>query len=345
MKYKSPYSNIKTEKMICLATNENPHALPKQVIQDISEGVKSLNRYPKVDNAILREKIAERLQVQKDQVMVGSGSDEIITLITTLYVKNNENTIMADPSFFRYKQATEMLSGTCKTVACTDFVHDLDAMRSQIDAKTKVIFICNPNNPTGTFLECEAIDAFLASVPKDIKVVVDEAYFDFVYPKETRSAITLIGKYKNLIVLRTFSKYFALAGIRVGYAIGDAQIISEINGLRSPYSVNSLAQIAAESVLDNSDYFDTTYYNEMLAEKEYLYQELTGLGVPYLNSQANFIFAKFGDDCESWCGLLAEQGIIIRPCRMFGYPDYVRITIGSHAENELLMAELKKMKG
>lgn len=345
MNYKSPYANVKASNMICLATNENPHSLPEKVISDISQGLQKLNRYPKVDNPVLREKIAKRLNVTKENVMVASGSDELIVLTAIRYVRKNDSTIMADPSFFRYKQATEMLNGSCDLVSCKNFVHDLSAMKSQINERTKVVFICNPNNPTGTFINCEEIDEFIASVPKDLIVVVDEAYFDFVYPKNTPSAISLIGKYENLIVLRTFSKYFALAGIRVGCAIGDAKTISELSKMRSPYSVNSLAQIAAESVLDNSEYFDDIFYKEVLEEKEYMYNELSDLGLNYVKSQANFIFAEFGPECEKWCNSLADKGIIIRPCAMFGFPNHVRITIGSHQENELLIKELKNLKG
>lgn len=346
MKYKSPYANVKAAEMICLATNENPHALPGEVIADIIQGLQKLNRYPKVDNSVLREKIAERFCVGKENVMIGSGSDELITLITIKFVNSNENTIMADPSFFRYKQATDMLGGNCSMVPCDkNYTHDLKAMTEQITNRTKIVFICNPNNPTGTIVTCDEIDEFMASVSKDLIVVVDEAYFDFVYPRDTRSAITLINKYKNLIVLRTFSKYFALAGIRVGYAIADASVISEINSIRSPYSVNSLAQIAAESVLDHSEYFDNVFYDEIHEEKEYLYRELKNLNIPFVESQANFIFAEFGPECEKWCELLAAKGIIIRPCAMFSYPQHVRITIGSHQENDLLINELKNIKG
>lgn len=345
MKYKSPYANLKTTDIVCLATNENPHQLPEKIISDISQGLQKLNRYPKVDNFFLREKIAKRFSVKTENVMIGSGSDELITLIAIKYLNNNENTIMADPSFFRYKQATDMLNSTCSMVPCDkNYIHDLNAMKSEINEKTKIIFICNPNNPTGTLLNCKEIDDFIASISKDIIVVVDEAYFDFVYPKDTSSAISLIDKYKNLIVLRTFSKYFALAGIRVGCAIGNPTVIREINNIKSPYSVNSLAQIAAESVLDNSEYFDTIFYNEINEEKEYLYIELKKLNISFVKSQTNFIFAEFGPECEKWCETLAEKGIIIRPCAMFGYPQYVRITIGSHYENELLIKELKNIK-
>lgn len=345
MNYKSPYANVKASNMICLATNENPHSLPENVISDISQAVQNLNRYPKVDNLVLKEKIAKRLNVKKENVMIGSGSDELIVLTAIRYVMKNDSTIMADPSFFRYKQATEMLNGSCNMVSCKNYVHDLSAMKSQINERTKIVFLCNPNNPTGTLISCEEIDDFVASVPKDLIVVVDEAYFDFVYPKDTRSAISLIDKYENLVVLRTFSKFFALAGIRVGCVVGDAKIINEISKLRSPYSVNSLAQIAAESVLDNSDYFDNIFYTEMLEEKKYIYNELNNLGLNFVKSQANFIFTEFGVECETWCNSLADKGVIIRPCAMFGFPNHVRITIGSHQENELLIKELKNIKG
>ncbi len=343
MKYKSPYKGVDTSNVICLATNENSYALPQEIQERLYEEINFTNRYPKIDNEKLKQLIANRYSVKSENIVIGAGSDELLTLTALKYVDNGENTIMSDPSFFRYKDITELARGNCKLVKGTSFCHDLGAMKKSIDDKTKIVFICNPNNPTGTFISSEEIESFVKAVPENIIVVVDEAYFDFVYPKSNQSSVKLIDKYPNVLVFRTFSKYFGLAGLRIGYAIGNENVIEGINRLRSPYNVSSLAQAAAIEVLKNNEFFDNTYYEEVNRERQFYYDAFKELDIEYIPSQANFIFAKFGDICEGWCEQLKNSNIIIRPCRMFGYPDYVRISIGNRAENMMLVEALNKI--
>lgn len=334
MKYKSPYSGVDLTKMVCLATNENPYGLQKNITDILSKYLKDVNRYPKVNNEQLKELIAERYNLTKENVVITAGSDELIIYSSLNFVTVGDNTLMCTPSFFRYKQATEIAGGKCKLVDCSNFGYDLNAMKDSIDEKTKMIFICNPNNPTGTFLKAEEIDEFIGSISKDIIVVVDEAYFDFVYPKTLKSSVSLINKYKNLIVFKSFSKYFGLAGLRIGYALGDKEVISAINSLRSPYNVNSLAQIAAMEILKEPEFFDTTFYEEINSQREYLYNSFKELKLEFIPSQANFVFVRFGSKCNQICEALKNANYIIRPCAMFGYPEYVRISLGTPNENK-----------
>lgn len=341
MKYKSPYKGVDTSKVICLATNENSYALSQDIQESLYKEINFTNRYPKIDNDELKQLIADRYNVKSENIIIGAGSDELITLTALKFVNNGDNTIMSDPSFFRYKDLTELAGGKCKLVKGTDFCHDLKAIEESIDDKTKIIFICNPNNPTGTFITSEEIESFVKDIPRDVIVVVDEAYFDFVYPKTNESSVKLIDKYPNVLVFRTFSKFFGLAALRIGYAIGNKNVIEGINGLRSPYNVSSLAQTAAIEVLRNSDFFDNIYYEEINKERQYYYDSFKELDIEYIPSQANFIFAKLGKECEKWCEQLQNSNIIIRPCRMFGYAEYVRISIGNPFENKKLIEVLK----
>lgn len=343
MKYKSPYKGIDTSKVICLATNENSYSLSQDIQESLYKEINFTNRYPKVNNEELKQLIADRYNVQPENIIIGAGSDELIMLTSLRFVGNGDNTIMSDPSFFRYKDLTELAGGNCKLIEGSNFCHDLNAMRESIDNNTKIVFICNPNNPTGTFIPIEEIEAFVKNISKDIIVVVDEAYFDFAYPKTIQSSITLIDKYPNVLVFRTFSKFFGLAALRIGYAIGNKDVIESINSLRSPYNVSSLAQAAAIEVLKNNDFFDNVYYEEINKEREYYYNSFKELGIEYIKSQANFIFVKFGECCEEWCEKLQQSNVIIRPCRMFGYPEYARISIGTPTENKRLIEVLENI--
>jgi len=342
MKYNSPYQGINSNNAIYLATNENPYELPKDIQQELSRTLSLVNRYPKVENGELKEKIASVHKIKPENIVIGAGSDELLMLIVMNYVGNSDNTIMANPSFFRYKQLTEFAGGDCRLVNCKDFYHDLDAMKKEIDEKTKIIFICNPNNPTGTMLSTDEIEVFVKNIPSHVVVVIDEAYFDYVYPRDSKSGIELINQFPNIIVLRSFSKFFALAGLRIGYAVGSEKVIKKINGIRSPYNVNSIAQSAAIMMMDN-DIFNENIYSEMQNEKQFIYNAFDQVGVKYFPSQANFIFVEFGDRCEEWCAKLKEHNIVIRPCGMFGYPNYARITIGTPQENKVVVDVLIKM--
>lgn len=343
MKYHSPYKGLNKEEVVCLATNENPYALPASIQERLMTQISTTNRYPKVDNESLRQLIAQRHQVEAKNIVIGAGSDELITYTALKFVNPGDNTVMANPSFFRYKDLTELAGGTCKLVTGNHFCHDLGAMKESIDEHTKIVFLCNPNNPTGTFIPVEEIEAFVKEIRKDIVVVVDEAYFDYVYPKETLSSITLIQKYPNVLVFRTFSKYFALAGLRIGYAVGNEEVIAGLNAIRSPYNVNTIAQAAAIEVLKSSEYFDKTYYEEIQEERLAYYKAFNKLGTEYIQSQANFIFARLGESCEKICENLKKYNLIVRPCAMFGYPEYIRVTIGSPDENRKFLMALEEV--
>lgn len=342
MKYSSPYYGVDPKKTIYLASNDNPYNIPDEVQMKLAKTLNNTNRYPMVYHNELENKLAKKHNIKPENLILGAGSDELLTLLALKYINAGDNTIMCKPSFLRYKEVTEYVGGKCKLIDHKNFYHDLKAMDESIDENTKIVFICNPNNPTGTMLQCDEIDAFIKIVPKDVLVVVDESCFDFVYPKGTKSCIELVDKYTNLIVLRTFSKYYALAGLRIGYAVSNKERIEEIDSVKSPYNVSSIAQEAANLMLGETDFTDK-YYLEVQKEKQLYYDNFKELNLEYIPSHSNYIFIKFGDNCKEWCKKLKDLNVIVRNCDIFGYPEYVRISIGSNHENRYLLNVLTEM--
>lgn len=342
MRYSSPYYGVDPKKTIYLASNDNPYSIPENVQKKLFKTLNNTNRYPMVYNVELESKLAKKHNVKPENVILAAGSDELLTLLALKYINAGDNTIMCKPSFLRYKQVTEFVGGECKLVENKDFYHHLKAMAENIDENTKIVFICNPNNPTGTLLTTDEIEAFIKTISKEVLVVVDESCFDFVYPKDTKSSIELVNKYSNVIVLRTFSKYYALAGLRIGYAISNEERINEIDSVKSPYNVSSIAQEAANLMLDETGFTDK-YYLEVQKEKQLYYDNLKELNLEFIPSHSNYIFIKFGENCEEWCKKLKELNVIVRNCAIFGYPEYVRISIGSNHENRYLLNVLTEM--
>lgn len=342
MKYSSPYYGVDPKKTIYLASNDNPYNIPEDIQKEIAKALNYTNRYPLVYNVELEEKISKRHGLKPDNIILGAGSDELLTLLALKYINAGDNTIMCRPSFKRYKDITEFVGGTCREIEHKNFFHDLEAMANAIDENTKIVFICNPNNPTGTLHTIDEIESFIKTIPTNVLVVVDESCFDFVFPKDTNSSIELISKYNNLIVLRTLSKYYALAGLRIGYAISNPQVIDEIDSVKSPYNVSSIAQKAAKIMLDATEFTDK-YYNEVQTEKQLYYDNLKELNLEYIPSHSNYIFIKFGENCAEWCKKLKDMNVIVRNCAIFGYPEYVRISIGSNHENRYLLNVLTEM--
>lgn len=342
MKYKSPYSGLDHNNAIFLATNENPYGLDPVIQQELSKLLSATNRYPMVENLELKNEIAKLYGAAPGNIVLGAGSDELLMLAALCFVDSGDNTIMAFPSFFRYKQVTELARGTCKTTTSTTFCHDLAAMRDLIDVKTKMIFICNPNNPTGTLLSAGEIEEFLQDVPKNVIVLVDEAYFDYVWPSDTKPALSLAIHQPNVLVLRSFSKFYSLAGLRIGYAIGHEDLVSRLNGIRSPYSINSIAQTAALLVLKDTQ-LNYRIAAENHKERLFYYHAFESLGLNYVESQANFIFVEFGPECGEIVDRLRQDNIVVRRCDIFGLPDYVRITIGTPQENRAVVSCLTQI--
>lgn len=338
-----PIEDVKREyglnKVVKLASNENPLGCSPKVKDVIAKALDNLAIYPDGNATQLKEKLASKLGVDVTEILPSSGSDEMIDMISKAYINKNDEIIMADITFPRYIQTTKMMGGTPVIVPLKNFTFDLDGIVEKITNKTKIIWICNPNNPTGTMItEKEFVD-FLDKVPSNVLVVSDEAYREYVtredYPHDT---IKLLKKYSNLLIMRTFSKAYGLAGIRVAYTIGDKEILESINKIRGPFNVNSLAQIAAITAIDDQDFLKKSY-DCNLEGKNYLYDEFKKINLEYVPSETNHIFVNVEKNGQEVFVEMQKRGVIIRP--MGG--NYIRVSIGTMEENKLFIEKLHEV--
>lgn len=330
---------FKLDHVVKLASNENPLGLSEKVKQAIKDNIDSLALYPDGNATILKEKLSEKLNLPIDNILPSSGSDEMIDLISKAYINPGDEIIMGDITFPRYIQTATIMGGVSVIVPLEDFKFNLNAMLDKITDKTKIIWICNPNNPTGTMnTENEFMD-FLDKVPKHILVISDEAYREYVtrsdYPFDTHK---IIDQYPNLLVMRTFSKAYGLAGLRVGYTLGNSQVLSYINKVRGPFNVNSLAQIAAIAALTDDDFLKESYELN-LKGKDYLYGEFDALGFTYAASETNHIFVDIKRNGREVFEELQKRGVIIRP--MAG--NFIRVSIGTMEENKTFVEKFKEV--
>lgn len=340
-----PIEDVKREygldKVIKLASNENPLGCSLKVKDAIISTLDELSIYPDGSATDLKEILASTLGVDVSEILPSSGSDEMIDMIAKAYINKNDEIIMADITFPRYIQTTEMMGGTPVIVPLKEFIFDLDGILSKITDKTKIIWICNPNNPTGTMITEKEFMDFLDKVPSNILVISDEAYREYVTRKDyPHNTIELLKKYSNLLVMRTFSKAYGLAGIRVAYTVGDKEIIENINKVRGPFNVNILAQAAAIAAIEDTAFLQKSY-DVNLEGKNYLYSEFDKLGLYYPPSETNHIFVKVGKNGQEVFIEMQKRGVIIRP--MAG--DFIRVSIGTMEENRLFIEKLKEVLG
>jgi len=321
-----------------LASNENPLGPSPLAIKALRSGLKELNRYPDGSCYYLRNVLSEKLKVSTDQLIFGNGSNEIIELAVRTCISPGDEAIMAHPSFVVYSMIVQAAQGKNIIVPLRDWRHDLDTMASQITDRTRLIFIANPNNPTGTINTKAEMDRFMKKVPEGVLVIVDEAYYEYVESKEYADSFKYLKANRDILILRTFSKIYGLAGLRIGYGIAKASLLEEMNKVRQPFNVNSLAQAAAIEALKDENYLNRVKQLNMRAKK-FLYKELEKMGVSFVPSEANFIYIVF---TEEVAGKLYEkmlkQGVIVRPMG----PKAIRITSGLQRENIKLVKALEK---
>ncbi|SHH70312.1 histidinol phosphate aminotransferase apoenzyme [Caloranaerobacter azorensis DSM 13643] len=327
------------EKVVKLASNENPLGSSPKAIEAVKKAAENLAIYPDGNATMLKNALAKKTGLKTTQILPSSGSDEMIDIIAKTFINKNDEVIMADLTFPRYITTTKMMGGKPVIVPLKNWTYDLEGMKKAITDKTKLIWLCNPNNPTGTmFTEDELLD-FLKSVPNNIVVVYDEAYNEYVTRKDyPKNSIKFLKDYSNLIILRTFSKIYGLAALRIGYALASEEIIHNMNKIRGPFNVNKLAQAAAIAALEDEDFIKKTYELNKQG-KEYLYKEFKNLGLEYAPSETNHIFVNVKRDANEVFIELQKRGMIIRPIK----DTWVRITIGTPEQNELLIKLLKEV--
>jgi histidinol-phosphate aminotransferase len=338
---------------IKLASNENPLGPSVTAIKAVLEILMSpdpshnINRYPDGSGYYLKKALSEKLTIREDEIILGNGSNELIDIAVRTFLQAGDEAVMAHPSFIIYPMAVQAIGGRPIQIPLKDYTHDLEAMADAITSKTRILFIANPNNPTGTINKRDEFDRLMKRLPEGILVVVDEAYCEYVAHSEYADSIKHFRDGRDILILRTFSKIYGLAGLRIGYGIARKDIISEMNKLRPPFNTSSIAQHAALGAIHDEDHIKATKkINEQ--GKRFLYRELDSLGLKYIPTEANFIYILLGRD-NSPCpplvkggsgGLyndLLRQGVIVRPLG----PEEIRVTIGLPKENERFIEAVK----
>ncbi len=327
-----------------IASNENPLGISPKVKQFLIENIDDLNRYPDGNGFDLKSALANYYQVDFDQLTLGNGSNDVLELIARAFVSQNDEIIFSEHAFAVYPLVTQAIGATAVVSKANNWGYDLNTIFNAITDKTRLIFIANPNNPTGTWLVEQDLSEFLEKVPKSIIVVLDEAYFEYaVHPdmaiKNYPDGLQWLSRYSNLVVTRTFSKAYALAGLRVGYAISHPDLANILNRIRQPFNVNSMALKAAELALtDKQHLYETIKLN--VVGMNYIVTELNKMDIQYIPSAGNFISVSLGLNAGKIYQGLLKLGIIVRPVDNYAMPGYLRFSIGSSDENQRAMLGL-----
>ena len=330
------------KKWIKLASNENLLGPSPKAVAAIRKELRNIYLYPEGPCMVLRQALARKFSLPEGMVVISNGADNLILMIACAFVDEGDEVVMADPTFSVYTNVTQIMGGRPIKVRLKDFTHDLDSMLKKINRKTKLVFICNPNNPTGTTISQKSFDHFLSKLPKQVIVVLDEAYGDFVEDSFYPNGLDYIKERKQVILLRTFSKVYGLAGLRIGYALGREDLVDCLYQVRDPFPVHRLAQVAAVAALNDEDHAIKSI--QLVYEgKRYLYKELDKMGLSYVPSQANFIFIDFEKNSEEVFQALLREGVIIRPGKIWDYPTFARVTIGRMEDNQRFIKALKKI--
>lgn len=327
-------------RVIKLASNENPLGPSSKAVAALAGANDMLHRYPDGSAFRLRQAIADRWKVTREQVILGNGSDEILSLLARTFLAPGDEAVMADHTFVIYQMEVSAAHGKPIVVPLVNWTHDLEAMARAISPLTRLLFICNPNNPTGTMVSAEAVDRLMAKMPRDVIVVFDEAYFEYVRDPRFPDTMAYVKEGRNVIVLRTFSKIYGLAGLRVGYGITTPEINDFLNRVRPPFNANSLAQRAALAALGDDEHVARSRAVNA-AGMDQVGDGLSALGLTVIPSEANFLFFDAKRDGRQVFEALLREGIIVRHI----HGTMLRVTIGQSDENNAFLQALKKVLG
>ncbi|MEO2212241.1 histidinol-phosphate transaminase [Paenibacillus amylolyticus] len=327
------------EQVIKLASNENPYGSSPAALEAITREMTNISIYPDGSSVELTGVLAKHLGVERNNLIFGCGSDEIIALITRAFFLPGDETIMADQTFSVYKSNADIEGAVTIEVPLKDGTHDLSAMLAQINDKTKAVWVCNPNNPTGTIISEQELIAFMDRVPAHVMVILDEAYYEFVTDEAYPQSVPLIERYPNLVILRTFSKIYGLASLRIGYGIARPEIIDLINRVREPFNTSRFGQVAATAALLDQDFVQECSKRNA-TDRDYLQNEFTRLGLSYFPSQGNFIMVDLNMPSAIAFQSLLKQGIIVRP-GFHVYPTYIRVSVGTSEQNRAFVTALE----
>jgi len=310
-----------------LASNENLYGPDPKVLREICSDLEDVKFYPDSGCTQVKQKLGDKYGIGVDSIIMGNGTDQIIEMICDGFIGLGENAVIADPTFLIYEKSTLKSGGEAIKVSLRDFRQDVKMMAGSVNDRTRILFLTNPHNPTGSNISREEFDYVVKNIREDILLVVDEAYREYVPDGEKVDTIKYLSRYNNLVILRTFSKIYGLAGLRIGYGISDNSIISVLNKIRLPFNINSLAQKAAAAALENESFIKKVR-EDIYKEKNRFYDILTKNRVGFIKSYANFILIDSGENSDLVVEELLKKGFIVRPGKNLGVPGYIRVTVG-----------------
>lgn len=341
-----PIDDVKRElglrSVIKLASNENPIGPSPKAVRAVKQSLGEIHRYPDGGSYYLLETLAGHLNLSKKQIIFGNGSNEIIELASRAYLGEGDKVLLAEPSFLVYKLVAQAVGAKQVTVPLKDFRYDLEAMARKVSRRIRIVYIANPDNPTGSYVTAKELDWFLKKVSSDTLVILDEAYWEFVDAGDFPKSFRHLNR-GNVLILRTFSKAYGLAGLRIGYGVASPAVIDALHRTRQPFNVNSVAQTAAAAALKDKTYLKKTQ-TVVRKGKEFWYRELDRMGLEYVPTQTNFILVNVRQSGAALFQRLLKKGIIIRDMKAYGLEQFVRITIGSEEENRRCLRALQERK-
>lgn len=326
-----------------LASNENPLGPSRLAVEAVRRAIVDANRYPDGGAFLLHEKIASKLGVAPQNIVIGFGSSELIDLAARALLRDGLEGITSEGTFPLYRIFIAATGARLTEAPLRDYAFDLEAIAAKVTPDTRVIYLANPNNPTGTMFTAAALEAFLARIPDHVLVVLDEAYYDYVQREDYSRAIAQVREGHNLLVLRTFSKVYGLAGMRIGYGIAAPGLVSELNKLRTPFNTSNLSQVAALAALDDYEHVSKSLESNR-AGLEQLRNGVAKLGLNAIPSHANFVLVELGADAEAIAGELLNRGVIVRAMRWMGFPQAIRVSAGTREENERFLSAIADLR-
>ncbi len=334
------------DNIVKLASNENPLGPSDVVKEAIQSAIKDVSLYPDGNGFYLKKALSEKLGVTTDMITLGNGSNDVLDLIARVFLSQGREAVYSQYAFVVYAIATQSVGATARVAKASSinstatYGHDLSAMLALVNDKTSVVFIANPNNPTGTWLEPVELEAFIKQIPKHVIVVLDEAYCEYLEQQTTVNSIDCLQTYPNLIITRTFSKAYGLAGLRVGYAVSHPDVADLLNRVRQPFNVNSLALVAAEAALKDDDYINRSRVLNTQGLQQ-LTKGFEQLGLSYIPSVGNFVSVNVGDNAAEIYTKLLQKGVIVRPIAAYKMPSFLRVSVGLADENATCLAAFK----
>jgi histidinol-phosphate aminotransferase len=329
------------DELVFMNLNENPYGPSPKAIEAVRAAAEQFNRYAEPSCLKLRRKIAQPLEIDPDQIVVGNGCDALITYFSKAYINEGDNVVVADPSFGCYDASVVPQGGVMKKVKVDEKMrYSLPDILKAIDEKTKMVIICNPNNPTATAVHKQEVADFMDKVPAHCIVLFDEAYRDFANPESYPDTLPYVKEGRNVLIMRTFSKFHGLAGQRIGYLIGTPQLVKIFKKIIETFPVNILAQKAAEAAVDDVEYA-AFVRKRTLEDRNYLISELKKLGVDSTESEGNFLFVNYHRDADEVCRELLKRGFVTRPGSLWGFPEWSRISLATTEQLQKFVAALK----